>query len=272
MNTSHVTRVAAAAAVLLAVQFSHKALGAAITGIDPRSTITATMDAGTGLTGNTWYEVGVNTSSNKTGLVTGLVNGQTDPLSTYLIPGAVGDNALMLDTGTKTGTLTLGRALPLAGFSFAGSSGNGAGTLTPTLHFSDGSTDTLPSVSVGDWFNNSPIVETAQGRIDVVANSFNNVGAANPRVLAIDESVPTADQSKLVTSIDLSWTGGSTTHTAIFGLSADVTGLGHYTAIPVTGFNRDIIVGLKEVPEPGTLALFGIGALGLFIVSRRKSA
>ena len=31
-------------------------------------------------------------------------------------------------------------------------------------------------------------------------------------------------------------------------------------------------IGTQEVPEPGTLALFGIGALGLAAIRRRRAA
>jgi hypothetical protein len=265
-------RRSALMAALLVLSLTHNTFGAAIVGIDPKTTITATMDGGTAKTGNTWYERGVNSASNTTGLVTGLINGDTDPLSTFLFRPAVGNNALMLDTATKSGTFTLGRALPLTAIALVGASGNGAGTVVPTLHFSDGTSDTLPSATVGDWFNNTNRAQTTHGRIDIGANSYNNVGADNPRVLAIDEALSLADQSKLVTSIDFAWTGGANTHTVLFGLSGDVTGIGHFTAIPLTdaSFNQDVIVGLSEVPEPGTLALCGLGAAGVLACYRRR--
>jgi hypothetical protein len=230
------------------------------------------MDGGTAKTGNTWYELGVNTAAPTTGLKTGIVAAQADPLSTYLIQPANVNNVLMLDTANKSGTLTFTRPISVTALSLAGSSGNGAGTNVMTLHFSDGSSDTLAAVAVKDWFGNTPQVETANGRIDVPGNAFANVNSGDPRVLAINENLPTADQSKFITSIDLAWTGGTTTHTAIFGISGDVTGIGHFTAIPLAGssFNQDIIVGLQEVPEPGTIALFGLGAAGLLVSLRRK--
>jgi hypothetical protein len=265
-------RATALLAALLAVPLTQNTFAAAVVGIDPKTTVTASMDGGTAKTGNTWYEVGVNTSSNLTGLATGLISGQSDPLSTYLIQSASGNNALMLDSANKTGTLKFDRALPLTAISLSGASGNGSGTNILTLNFSDGTKSTLGPLVAGDWFNNTNRVETSHGRIDLGANTFNNAGADNPRVLALDETIPTADQSKLVTSIDISWSGGATTHTAIFGVSGDITGIGHYTAIPLdaTSFNQDLIVGLQEVPEPGTLALLGLGVAGMLVACRRK--
>ncbi len=233
------------------------------------------MDGGTAKTGNTWYEVGVNTAAPTSGIRTGLVSGQADSLSSYLIQPSDARNTLMLDGATKSGSLNFRSPLTISAFSIVGSSGNGAGSVVPTLHFADTTTAVLTSGVVGDWFNNTPIVETAAGRIDIVANTFNNVAAANPRILSLSYTL-TADQaSKQIASITLDWAGGATTHTAIFGVSGDFTGLGHFSPIPlnVSSFNQDTIVGASEVivPEPGTWALFGFGAAGLALARRRRA-
>jgi len=95
-------RVTALMAALLALPLAQHAFAAAtINGVSVAGTVTATMDGGTAKTGNTWYERGVNSASNITGLVTGLIAGQADPLSTYLIQPATGNNALMLDNASK---------------------------------------------------------------------------------------------------------------------------------------------------------------------------
>jgi hypothetical protein len=257
-----------------AVLLANNASGAAV-GIDPKTAVTASMDGGTAKTGNTWYEVGVNTAAATTGFKTGLVSGQNDPLSSYLFRSSVGANALMLDNSTKTGTLTFSQPLKLSGLSFAGASGNGAGTITATLHFTDSSTSALAPLAVGDWFNNTNRVETVAGSIDLVANTFNNVAADNPRVLSANLSLSATDAAKTISSIDLSWTGGATTHTMIFGVSGDLLGLGHYSAIQLDGssFNQDVIVGTAEaIPEPGTMALLGLGVFGLAAAYRKKNS
>jgi len=259
---------------LLAVPSISRTFAAAV-GVDPKGTITATMDGGTAKTGNTWYELGVNTLAATSGVRAGIVAGQTDPLSSYLFEPATGRNALMLDNATKSGSLTFLRPLSLTGLSIAGASGNGTGTVIPTLHFSDNTTATLGGLTLGDWFGNEPRAQTAHGRIDAGANVFNNVGDDNPRILAINTTLSTADAAKFVTSIDLAWTGsGADTHSAIFGISGDFTGLGHFSAIPLDAgsFNQDVIVGLQEVPEPGTMVLLGLGAAGMLACYRRKRA
>jgi WD40 repeat protein/tRNA A-37 threonylcarbamoyl transferase component Bud32 len=220
--------------------------------IDPATAITATMDGGTDKTGGTWYELGVNRRAPDTGLKTGLITSEDDPASTYEFQPATGLNAVLLDNNTPNGTLTFASPMALNALSLAGSSGNGAGTLTLTLVFSDGTSDTLDPVTVGDWFNNTPVVQISHGRILIDSNTFNYVTSENPRVLAIKATLSAGDALKRVSSIVLSWTGWSNTHTVIFGVSGDTTGTGHFAPIRLTAdsYNQDVIVGNKEVTLP----------------------
>src|SRR5512141_2485552 len=82
MNTKALQKIALLVALLVAPMMN-QAFGQAVP-VDPKLTVSATMDGGTAKTGNTWYEVGVNTAAPATGLKTGIVAGQTDPLSDYL--------------------------------------------------------------------------------------------------------------------------------------------------------------------------------------------
>lgn len=271
-NTLRLAKTAALAALLSAAVTS-STLGAAITGVNLTNTITASMDGGLSKSGDTWYELGVNATNLTSGIKTGLIPGQIDPLSTYLIPSASGPNTLMMDTTTTRGTLTFQRPLSMTALSLAASSGHGAATLTPTLRFTDGTTNTLAPITVGDWFNNSNRVETANGRISVTGNTFDNVNSDNPRILANNELLSAEDAAKTVFAIDFTWSGSAAnTVTAVFGVSGDVTGIGHFTAIPLDpgSFTQDMIVGLAEVPEPGTLALFGLGIASLLGYAWRK--
>lgn len=248
------------------------ALAAALP-IDPRTAVTATMDGGTARTGNTWYEIGVNAAAPSTGVRTGVVAGQTDPLSTFLIQPATGPNALMLDGANASGGFTFNNPLTMAAVALVGASGNGAGTVVPTLRFADNTTKTLSALTVGDWFNQEPRVETVAGRIHAVNNEFANVGQDNPRILSVSFALSPEDATKAIAGIDLSWTGGATTHTALFGVSGDFTGLGHFSAIPldILNFNQDVIVGaIEAIPEPGPAALLGTGVIALLALGRRQ--
>jgi uncharacterized protein (TIGR03118 family) len=257
MKITQLTARVALLSALGALPALNSALGQVIL-VDPHTAVTATMDGGTARTGNTWYEVGVNTAGPTTGLKTGLVTSQADTNSSYEIQPAAGLNAFLLDGNNKIGRITLETPVALYGFSFAGSDGNGSATVTPTLEFTDGTSATLAPLTFGDWFNNTPIVYTTVGRIDLdPANSFNNTNAANPRVLAINVTNTAADAAKMISSISFAWKGsGTTTHTCIFALSGDTNGMGHYTPIALTAdsYNQDMIVGVAEVSHNAYVA------------------
>ncbi len=195
-----------AVAIMICGPFS--AYAAAIPG-DPLAAVSASMDGGTTKAGNTWYQIGVNLASPTTGLKTGIVSGQSDPASTYLFEPADQANALLLDSGLKAARLSLATPVAVSALSFAGSSGNGAGTNTFTLHFTDGSSVSLTNkVVFGDWFNNTNIVQAVGGRIDLGANSFNSVSTvfatANPRVLANNLILPANLATLPLSAIDIS--------------------------------------------------------------------
>jgi autotransporter-associated beta strand protein len=182
------------------------------------SGITATMDGGTAITGNTWYELGQNTAAATTGLPMGTtITSVTNAQYKYALQTSTNRNALLLDNGGTTGRFTLTTPTAnLTTISFLTSSGNGAGSLTATLHYSDGTPDaTGLTFTSPDWFNNTPIAISASGRIN--SGGYDSVGTANPNLY--DEFVTNPNPTKLVSSIDLSWTGGATTHTAIFGIA-----------------------------------------------------
>lgn len=265
-------KIAASAAAAIAL-LSLNTYGQAILGVNLTNTITASMDGGTAKNGATWYEQGINAAAPATGIQLGIVPAEWDPLSLYLIQPATAPNVLMLDSAATSGTMTFTRPISAVSLSLAGASGNGTGTNTATLRFQDGSSTTVGPFTVGDWFNNQPRVQTANGRINIFANTFNNVNSDNPRILAVNFTLSEADQLKFLTSIDFNWTGsGANTHTALFGVSADFTGLGHFSPVPLTAgsFNQDVIVGALEVPEPGAFGLIGLGCFAALVARMRR--
>jgi len=203
------------------------------------SGITATMDGGTTLAGNTWYELGQNVAAPTTGVPMGqMVASASDPSIVYTMQPATARHVLMLDNGggNTTGRFTLASPSTLSNVSFLTSSGNGAGTVTATLHYSDGTPDaTGLTFTSPDWFNNpANIAIIAAGRIS--AAGYNNVNTANPRLY--DATIANPNPGNPISSIDLSWTGGANTHTAIFGV-ANTTVL---NGDPAQNFTNNVVV------------------------------
>lgn len=232
---------------------------------NPPATITATMDNGTAKTNNTWYEIGQDQAAATTGIPSGYFTGQTDPTSSFYFENARTDaslnNILLLDNPAAadvatqgpphlTGTLTFLKPQVVTSFALATSSGNGAGTMTATVHYLNGTADvTGLTITSPDWFGAAdPRVVTSHGRISFGSDgktvSYNNIAADNPRIYEELVQIPNATTSDLVKSIDLSFTNAAGhTHTFVFGVSA--------------------------IPEPASFGLLALS--GLALLARRRA-
>jgi autotransporter-associated beta strand protein len=221
--------------------------------------LTATMDGGTAITGNTWYEIGQNVANPTTGLPMGqTVPSETTAGVSYTFQPAMGRNAMLLDNqgGNTTGRFTLASPTALSQVFFATSSGNGTGTITATIHYSDGTADATGLVFTSpDWFNNTPVAITAHGRIS--AAGYNNVGTTNPRLY--DEFITNPNPANPIASIDLSWSGsGATTHTAIFALNTPVL-----NGDPAQNFTNNVVVTADSAVDVRSVAGATLGNVSI---------
>jgi hypothetical protein len=223
------------------------------TGSAVGNSITATMDDGTtkGPGQFTWYQLGQNPGAATTGLPTGTtITSQGNAQATYQLQPAAGNNALLMGVNTPTsGTLTFQTPRTFAAgstLSLLSASGHGAGTLTLTLMLQGGGTVAAGTVTSPDWFNGDPTtVVVANGRVDS-AGAYDQVGSGNPRLNGLNFALPAGAAGVPVTGVSIDFSGaGTDTITAVFGLSA------------------------SPVPEPGTLALSGLGLGGLIALRRR---
>jgi hypothetical protein len=221
-----------------------------ISKVNGAANITAVVDDGTSLgAGNyTFYEQGYNTTSPTAGVpLAGTIFGSAnDPNHTFeLAPNGPGQNdALMLDSTVPNGTLVLSGSTKYSELSFLASGANGGGPVNYTINYGGGGTQT-GTLTIGDWFNGTPIAFDANGRADVDGN-FQFTTNGNPRMYQFD--VALSDTADPVTSVNLSW--GGTQREVVYGLSGQ--------AIPV--------------PEPATWALVAAAALVLCIRRRLVSA
>jgi hypothetical protein len=212
--------------------------------------ITATMDGGTAKSGDTFYETGVNTGSPAAGTPhAGVFGSANDVNHAFQLQanGAGQNDAVMLDSFNTNGTLLVTTPKAYQTLSFLVASGNGASSINATIHFVGGGSQ-LASILAPDWFNNGSISLYAAGRVDTNLDDFNQTLGVFPRMFQSD--VTLTDTTDAVTSIDFSWGGTS----------------------GGVGGNREVIYGLSgtaAVPEPSTLALVGLGALGLYARRRR---
>jgi hypothetical protein len=206
-----------------------------------RLPITASMDDGLNLSGNTWYEVGYNAAAPTTGLPAAgsTIISQAAADHQYTMPASYqAANAVMLENNVKNATITLSTPAAFSALSFLGSSGRGVVVVGYTLRFADGNTET-GTFSSPDWFNATPTVLTSNGRVNATTGVFGNVNSGNPRLYSIDVTV--ANATTPIASIDLTFnSGGSNSRAALFALSAS-TG-GEFLPVAITGFNADMVV------------------------------
>lgn len=209
------------------------------------SVITATMDGGTNKDGDTFYENGVNANATAAGVPrAGVVFGsENDSNHTFVLEpnGASANDAVLLDTGHTTGTLTLTTPGRYSLLSFLVAGANGGGDIGFTVHFADGSsqTGTIPG---NDWFGNSNIAVDANGRTDVTLTDFNSENSGNPRIYQDDLTLNNLASN--VTGVDFTFSGPN--RAAVFGLSG------------------------QAVPEPTALGLLSVGLLAAFTRRRRS--
>jgi fibronectin-binding autotransporter adhesin len=216
------------------------------------------MDGGTAISGNTWYEQGQNPAAPTTGVPMGQqVTSLANPQFTYTTQPATSRNVMLLDNGggNTTGRFTLVSPTALSQVAFLTSSGNGAGTVTATLHYSDGTSDASGLIfTAPDWFNGTPIAVNANGRIS--SAGYNNVNAGNPRLY--DEFITNPNPGSPISSIDLSWTGSATTHTAIFAINAPVL-----NGDPAQTFTNNVSVTADSTVDVRSVAGGSLGNLAI---------
>ncbi|SPE58806.1 PA14 domain protein (fragment) [Verrucomicrobia bacterium] len=152
------------------------------------------------------------------------------------------NNALVLssDTGLTNGTLTLAAPAIYAKIAVVAHSGNGSSqTGTLTLNFTDGSV-LVTNYLAPDWFNGSSNVAWfGPGRIDLVSGSDTG-GLENPRFYQTTVNIAAAMGATNKPLASLTFGKAVATSTAIYAVSGQLAASA--VPIPVTGFNRDVII------------------------------
>lgn len=214
---------------------------------------TGTMDGGF-LTpvGGTWYEQGHNAAAPATGVPAknSLVASAAAPDHVYRFPSSYGpgngaagttNNVFATGQGSGTPTITLTTPARYDTLSLIGSAGHGPISVTYTINYAGGGTQT-GTLSVGDWFGGAGPAYVTNGRVTVNTGGFDNVNAGNPRLYTYD--IALTNTTANVLSVNLS--SASTTGTAaFFALSGNA------------------------VPEPAAFGLLGVAGLGL--LKRRRA-
>lgn len=194
------------------------------TAINFTPSVTATLDNGTTKTGFTWYETGLPGSPTGTGIGRSGSTFVSKAFSTtaFQYQPFNGNDAILLDGGLTSATMTLGQATPLTGLSFLTATGGGTANLSVTINFADGTPAITSAATFAspDWFGNTPIAVTGGGR---VANNGSNLfgfqnNGDNPRLYEAQVVLPALASQHPIASIGLTY--GGTGHAGILAVSA----------------------------------------------------
>ena len=186
---------------------------------------TATVDAGTNNTANTFYEQGYVITTPATGLPSAgstITNLSASDHRYTLAPSYTANNAVLLSSNTPTASIIPSAPTGYSVLSFLMTAGNGPVTVGCTFRYSNGISSSNYFITP-DWFNKSPVAYVANGRVNVSTKTVNSVNGNNPRLYAADVPLFT---SLPVTNITLTFAAGGTTATVvIFAVSGGVTSL-----------------------------------------------
>ena len=211
------------------------------------ASITATMDAGTAKTGSTFFEKGYDPSAPNDGLPASGSSfvSEHDAQHTFKMQPYNANNAILVDQAATTGTLVFSQPAAYTALSFLTASGNGPNAFDLTIHYTNGTSQTIPAIAAPDWYGNAPVAWAADDRVfpSTGASTFQQA-AGNPNLYQEDVLLP--DTVDPISSVSFSFDSGTSLNNgqvAIFAVSGDPTVL---------------------VPEPGsmTFILAAWAALG----------
>jgi hypothetical protein len=198
----------------------------------------------TNIAGFALYANGVTKTNNQpatvglpaNGIITGSAN-LYNTNTTFRFQSYTGPNVLV-----NSGTLTLNSPAAFMNLAFLNFVQGAPQTFSITLNFQDATSIILGSVSHQDWVNKEATTAFTTGIYYPGGNNFIDIEYVNYN--ENDFQIPVDYQNKIVNSITINNSGPHTSY--VFAVSG------------------------SAVPEPSTYALFGIGAIGMLMVLRRK--
>jgi hypothetical protein len=216
---------------------------------------TASMDGGVGNTGDSWYEMGHDTAAVQTGIPSAgsTISSAAASDHYYTFAPSYAANDVAFVDSSHSSTLTPATPGFFSTLSFLTAAANGPVTFNYSVNHADATSET-GSFNSPDWFFNTPVAWTANGRVNVQSGAFDNVNNNNPRIYAVDISL--ANTTSQVTNITLSTSsGGRAVVFALSGLAVAVAPTAPYN-IAVTPAAQNQYVGGSatfSVTSSGTL-------------------
>jgi autotransporter-associated beta strand protein len=187
---------------------------------DPTLATTVPFDGtNTTASNNDFYENGFgNAAAQGTGLPAGdtPIVSATNPSVSFQLQPYNANNVSLMPSAGSTVTLQLLSPASFQSLNILAAGANGGGTVVVTLHFADGSTNTLTMI-VPDWFNNPNAAYIAGGRIQRSSGATVQVLPNEARLYEFDFLLAPTDQFNILKSIQFTETSGNVA--GIFAIS-----------------------------------------------------
>ena len=218
---------------------------------------TVSMDSGTGNSGFSWYERGYDTAAVTTGIPNAgsTISSSTAPDHYYTFAPSYAANDVGYIDSSHSATLTPATPDAFSALSFLTSAGHGPVTIDYNVDHADGTTET-GTFNSPDWFFNTPVAFTANGRVDVSSGTLDNVNNNEP--LIYYEDVALGNTQSQVTRVRLNWDPGNSGSgdAVVFALS----GVATFTS-PTAPFNA-VAAPATQTQYVGGVASFSVSASG----------
>lgn len=184
----------------------------------------------------------------------GLINSAASPLVSFQLADASVNNSLRLTTTLTSGTLTLTTPQTAGVVYFLATSGGSATTMSVTLNFADGTTQTNANITVSDWYNGTGFAIQGIGRVNgnTPPQLDAGAGASNPRLYQVAMAVNGPNYTKPITSITVSRTntGGILHVMAVSIMNACVAPVNPPTALVLTAASTSQVNGSFTTASP----------------------
>ncbi len=166
---------------------------------------------------------------------TGIIQSAATPGLTYQLGPLSASNSLRIVSQNGTGTLVFTNQESATNIYILATGGSGAGTISATINFTDGTNQPATNLAVPDWFDSNvqPIAASGFGRVNRTNNGIENP-AGNPRMYQIAIPITTANQTKLIQNIQITKTSAAACIVNVFAVSAQTSACLVPTALTAT--------------------------------------
>ena len=147
------------------------------------------------------------------------------PGLTYTLQNYSANNSIRLTSTTTSITSSITNIIQAKKLYVLATSGGGASIMECVITFTDNTTQTISSLTVPDWYdgNNPPFAYRGFGRLNRNNNAVEN-SSTNPRLYQVTLTIPMANQTKQIQSIEFKRLPSSSGILNVFAITAEVLG------------------------------------------------